>query len=152
VDIYVRERVRSRGKKRETHKERVKQFRRERGPVMRQRASRGRLMSTVNRLGLQNSNRCAAVKGRDTADVIKASDARRTQSYRARVFYCRTNAERECVCVREEEERTNLFFAHRKGKTFEERKCGEVRAEKRRRRQPPRKCSLDKRSSSNRTA
>jgi len=58
-------------------------------------------MSTVNRLGLQNSNRCAAVKGRDTADVIKASDARRTQSYRARVFYCRTNAERESVCERE---------------------------------------------------
>ena len=145
----MRERVRSRGKKRETHKERVKQFRRERGPVMRQRASRGRLMSTVNRLGLQNSNRQLR---EDTADVIKASDARRTQSYRARVFYCRTNAERESVCVREEEERTNLFFAHRKGKTFEERKCGEVRAEKRRRRQPPRKCSLDKRSSSNRTA
>ena len=149
----MRERVRSRGKKRETHKERVKQFRRERGPVMRQRASRGRLMSTVNRLGLQNSNRCAAVKGRDTADVIKASDARRTQSYRARVFCSRfiTVAKTQRVCVREEE-RTNLFFAHRKGKTFEERKCGEVRAEKRRRRQPPRKCSLDKRSSSNRTA
>jgi len=55
-------------------------------------------MSTVNRLGLQNSNRQLR---EDTADVIKASDARRTQSYRARVFYCRTNAERESVCERE---------------------------------------------------
>jgi len=75
-------------------------------------------MSTVNRLGLQNSNRCAAVKGRDTADVIKASDARRTQSYRARVFYCRTNAERERVCVRERRRKNQSLLRAQKGKNF----------------------------------
>ena len=56
-------------------------------------------MSTVNHLGLQNSNRQLR---EDAADVIKASDARRTQSYRARVFCSRfitvaqTQREREC--------------------------------------------------------